>query len=100
MDFIIIESTEDSKNIEKLKTKLNKTELLTICKELGITGCSSKKIDVIKEIIQKKLTEKKEPKEIKDPKEPNSLITLYRGNAFDELDKVEDKSIQTICIES
>jgi site-specific DNA-methyltransferase (adenine-specific) len=111
MDFIIIEeSIENSKNIEKIKQKLNKTELLNICKELGITGCSSKKVDVIKDIIQKKI-EKKEVKEIneikeitekkepKDPKEHNSLITLYRGNALDELDKVEDKSIQTICID-
>lgn len=117
MEFTIIDDESKNNKIkdpirkmeDKLETKLNKTELLTICKELGITGCSSKKVNVIKEIIQKKITEKKNIDEnivintnqnITKTKETNSsLITLYRGNALTELDKVQDKSIQTVCID-
>ena len=114
MDFTIIDDESNTNKTEedikkkieeKINQKINKAELLNICKELGITGCSSKKVDVIKEIIQKKLLKNPNPNlntNLNTNPNPNlnkSLITLYRGNAFNELDKVGDKTIQTICID-
>jgi DNA modification methylase len=97
--------------IADVSIKSSKDELLVRANALGILHCKSKSKSKILELIDQK-TNKVEKKE--DPQEdppvynpmthvhhhhPDPTIQLYKGDANIELDKVENKSIQTVCID-
>jgi site-specific DNA-methyltransferase (adenine-specific) len=73
---------------------VTKNELLETCKKLGIKGCSSKNKITLQELI--KNFKKEEPQQITYEK---GQVTFYEGDCMSQLDNVEDKSIQTICID-
>jgi site-specific DNA-methyltransferase (adenine-specific) len=103
-----LEPISIEEKINKIKSKMNnknsKKELLDICKQLNIKGCSSKSIQQVKDKINSVLAS--EPSELfvdnptQLPQEyTKGNIVLYSGDAIDKLNEVEDKSIQTICID-
>ena len=74
---------------------MSRSELLEQCKNLGIKGYSSKN-----KIILKNLIENFVPETVKIvEKVSNGVITFYEGDCINELNKVENKSIQTVCID-
>jgi site-specific DNA-methyltransferase (adenine-specific) len=66
---------------------MNRRELLAHCKKLGIKGYSSKTKNELEELTKKK------------NETPTKNIKLYHGDCLEQLVFVEDKSIQTVCID-
>ena len=100
--------------------KSSKSELLAKVNELGILHCKSKSKSQLLELIHQKtkeppllqtiynpLQEQEQEQEQGQKKQQScaiqstiqSTIQLYKGDANIELDNVEDKTIQTVCID-
>ena len=98
--------------------KSSKSELLAKVNELGILHCKSKSKSQLLELIHQKTKEPPLLQTIYNPLQEQeqeqgqkkqqscaiqstiqSTIQLYKGDANIELDNVEDKTIQTVCID-
>jgi DNA adenine methylase len=67
----VLIKTEEMENIDKM----NKTELLNLCKELGITKCSSKNKSQLVELISSKQISLKTLNDALSGKEENTIIS-------------------------
>lgn len=101
--------------------KMKVNELKKYCKDNGITGISGlKKIDIVKllhdtdktnvvqdvvaedvvaEDIEAQNTDTQDVEAQNDDVYEDERVKIYKGDCLDQLDKVDDKSVQLICID-
>ena len=72
--------------------KETRKSLLEKCKNLNRKGCATKNVNQLKTLIENY-------KEILQESLPKGNITFYEGDCMTQLNNVEEKSIQTVCID-